>query len=372
MLLDQTLDILTKSAWIFFILVMLIYFVRTLYYQGFGTALQVWVERRTLISFLALLSLTVLSFSLVFVEPQNVGVVVSIVSPEGIREQPERSGLRWIVPFAEEIYMYPIYWQTYTMSATPLEGQEIGDDSIIARTYDGQEVIIDCTVIFRLETEQAVRIHIDWQNRYIEDFIRPYLRGIVRTEVSQFTIDEINSFKRRDLEARLDDLLREELASKGFVLDKFVLRNISYSDIYAASVEQKQVALQQITQTEYQASQIQALAQGEAARQIIAANAEATAIAIVSLAEAEALQRIAAAVANNPDLLTYEYISKIAPGVQVMLLPSDNPFILNVPNLSGTMTPTPTPTSLLTPTPTPTLTPTPTITPTAVLPQSEP
>ena len=373
MLLDQTLDILMKGTWIIFILVLLVYFIRTLFQQGFVAALRIWIERRVLLWFFALLALTVLSMSLVFVEPQNVGVIVSIVSPEGIREQPERSGLRWIVPFAEEMHIYPIFWQTYTMSGKPLEGQEIGDDSIVARTYDGQEVIIDCSVIFRLETEQAVQIHIDWQSRYIEDFIRPYVRGIVRTEVSQFTIDEVNSFKRRDLETHLDELLREELSNKGFVLDRFLLRNITFSPVYAASVEQKQVALQEITETQHRANQIRELAQGEASKQIISAGAEATSIAIVAEAEAEALRKIAAAVADNPDLLTYEYISKLSPNVQVMLVPSENPFIFNLPDLNSSIlgtTATPTPGGEAEPTSTPT--PTPTITPTAVPPQASP
>lgn len=334
MLLDQTLTILTTGSWILFILVLVIYFSQTFFQQGFRAATGVLAERQVLFSFLILMGLTALSLSLVFIEPQNVGVVVSIVSPDGIREQPERSGVRWIVPFAEEVYSYPIFWQTYTMSGKPLEGEQVGDDSILARTYDGQEVIIDCSLIFRVETEQVVRIHVDWQNRYIEDFIRPYVRGIVRTEVSQFTIDEINSFKRRDLEARLDELLRQELSDKGFVLDKFLLRNIAFTPVYAQSIEDKQVALQEITKSQYAADQVRQLAQGEADKQVIYANAEATAIAIVSEAEAKALRIIAKAVKDNPDLLTHEYISKLAPNVRVMLLPSESPFILDVPDIN--------------------------------------
>ncbi len=337
MLLDQTLDILTKSVWIFFAVVITIYFLRVLFEEGFSEAFAALGDRRILLSLIGVLAITAISLSLVFIEPQNVGVVVSVVQPEGIREDPQRSGVRFIVPFAEQLYSYPIYWQTYTMSGKPLEGQNIGDDSIVARTFDGQEVIIDCSVIFRLETEQVVRIHIDWQDRYIEDFVRPYVRGIVRTEVSQFTIDEINSFKRRDLETRLDELLREELASKGFVLDKFLLRNIAFSNLYAQSVEEKQVALQDITQREYQAEQIRQIAQGTADEIEIAAQAEANAIGLVSAAEALALQRIAEAVADNPDLLTYEYINKLSPNLRVMLVPSDNPYILNLPNVDEAM-----------------------------------
>ena len=38
-----------------------------------------------------------------------------------------------IIPLAEEVHTYPIFWQTYTMSAKPNEGAQKGDDSIAAR-----------------------------------------------------------------------------------------------------------------------------------------------------------------------------------------------------------------------------------------------
>lgn len=93
----------------------------------------------------------------------------------------------------EDMAIYPIYWQTYTMSSSLTEGDTLGDDSIRARTSDGQEVRLDTSVIFRINTDQAVLVHIDWQARYIQDFIRPIVRGVVRTQVSQFTVKEVNS-----------------------------------------------------------------------------------------------------------------------------------------------------------------------------------
>ncbi len=336
MLLDQSIGLTVRAGWIIFIAVMLFLSLRAFFQDGFREVAQLWGRRRTVGTIGALLLLSLFSSSLVFVAPQNVGVVVSLMADDGTRERPSRSGLRWLVPLAEEMIIYPIYWQTYTMSLRPLEGNRTGDDAVIARTSDGQEVIIDLSVVFRLEVNQVIRIHIDWQNRYIEDFIRPYIRGIVRTEVSQFTIDEINSFKRRDLETRLDQLLREELEDKGFILDRFLLRNITFSGIYAASVEQKQVAFQQIIQARYEAERIRELASGKADEAVIAANAEATVQVVIANAEAEALQVVAGAINEQDDLLTYEYINKISPNVRVMLLPNDNPLILNLPDLEAT------------------------------------
>jgi hypothetical protein len=40
-------------------------------------------------------------------------------------------------------------------------------------------------------------------------------------------------------------------------------------------------------------------------------------------------------------MLLYQYINRLAPGIQVMLVPNDNPYLLTLPTLP---TPTPEPT----------------------------
>jgi hypothetical protein len=74
---------------------------------------------------------------------------------------------------------------------------------------------------------------------------------------------------------------------------------------------------------------------------------------IQAKAEAEALNLIAAIIKANPDLLTYQYINKLAPGIQVMLVPNNMPYLLPLPSLG----PTQTTSGVLLPTPTPTVNP---------------
>jgi len=345
-MIDQVLNLMALIAWAWFVLVVALLIVRGFQAGGVRSAVKMFVSWRVAIALLIAVSLSLLSASLVFIEPQEVGVVISIVSPNGYREQPLRSGLHVIVPLAEKVIRYPIYWQTYTMSTEPFEGTKAGNDAISARTSDGQSVYVDSTVIYRIDASEAVRVHIDWQKRYIDDFIRPVMRGIIRTEVSQFTADEVNSSKRKNLEENLGELLRQAFTENGFVLDRFLLRNISFSGAYSTAIEQKQVAEQEQQQREYQAEQMRKLAAGErdrlkieaegrASAVVIEANAQATAIVVKANADAAALEVIKKALDQDPTLLTYRYIEKIAPGIQVMLLPSNNPLILPLPDLFG-------------------------------------
>lgn len=321
---DRLIDIVAWVAWIVFAIYTLDIFIRTLWTSGFVPALIELFSFRVLLPLVAVAVLSVVSLAVIFIQPQEVGVVISVTTPGGIRPQPLRPGLHWLIPFMERGVRYPTYWQTYTMSSAPEEGQQLGDDSIRARTSDGQEVRMDCSVIFRIDVEQAVLIHTDWQNRYIEEFVRPVIRGLVRTQVSQFKVNEVNSSARKDLEAALTTMLSAEFNDKGLVLDQFLLRDITFSPEYAASIEEKQIALEGQQQSEYEAEQIRNLALGRADATEIEARAQARALTLI----AESLER-------NPDLLTYRYIEKLAPNIRVMLVPNNSPFLLPLPDLEG-------------------------------------
>jgi regulator of protease activity HflC (stomatin/prohibitin superfamily) len=384
-MLDQLLNFVSITAWILFAVFVGFTVVRAFQYGGLQEGIRSLGRPWIIISFLLVMSISLLSASLVFLEPQETGVVISIVSPDGYRQQPLRSGLHWIVPLAERVQRYPIYWQNFTMSTDPLEGSKVGNDAIAARTSDGQAVYVDSSIIYRLDPNEVIRVHIDLQDRYVDDFIRPLLRGTIRTEVSQFTAEEVNSSKRKDLEKSLEDQIRQALSDKGFVLDRFLLRNIAFSTQYASAIEQKQIAEQERIQKEYQAEQMRKLAegqrdkykieaQGKADATVLEGEAQAKVILLKAQAQAEALRLLNEILGKNRDLITYQYVEKIAPGIKVMLVPNNNPFILPIPDLglteegvSAGSTVSPTiglPNSFpaggtLTPSPTPTVTPTP-------------
>ena len=302
--------------------------------------------------------LTTVSAGLVFIQPEERGVVISAIDPRGYREQALQPGLRWIIPFFENVVTYPISKLTYTMSIATEEGQVPGDDSVAARTSDGQELLLDASVIYAIDPNSVVQVHIAWQRRYTDELIRPLTRGIIRDAVSQFGVEEVYSLKR----AELNELIRQEmdrrLAENGLLLANFVLRNITFSPEYAASVEQKQIAEQLaqqagfvVEQRRQEAEQARQVAQGRADAVVIDAEGQAKARIIEAEAEKQALELIAEALATNEDLLTYQYINELAPGIQVMLVPSNAPYLLPLPTLEAqtVAVPTPQPTPLPTP-----------------------
>ena len=306
------------------------------------------------------------SSGMVFINPEERGIVISALQPKGYREEALTPGLRWVIPFFESVVTYPISRQTYTMSIAPNEGALKGDDSITARTQDGQELLVDASIIFAIDPNKIINVHIFWKNTYVDNLIRPQARGAIRDVISQYGVQDVVSTKRLEMTDKIRTQLSDKLSENGLVLIDFIVRNLTFSPEYAASVEQKQIAEQQAQQAKFvveskkqEAEQARQIAQGAADAAVIRAKCDADARLIQADAEAKALNLIAGALKGNSDLLSYQYITKLAPNTQVMLLPSNAPFLYPLPGLTGTGgTTTDIPLPITTPTTQPTLAPT--------------
>jgi len=304
-------------------------------------------SRIFLVIVIAVIILGLVSSTIIFVPPDKIGVVVSRITQGGYRREPLYSGLHFVVPLLENVEQYSIARQTYTMSAATSEGQREGDDSIRVRTKDGQEVFMDSSVIYAINPANVVNLHITWQDRYSEELVRPLVRGIIRDAASQYGVEEIVSSKRAELENYITGELTTRLQDNDLVLVDFVLRDIHFSEEYAAAVEQKQIAEQQALQAQFvveqkkqEAEQARQIAQGQADANVIAAKGAAEARVVEAEAEAEANQTIAQSI--TPELVSYLYVVKLSDGVQTIFVPSGNQFILPLPDTTTTQ-PEPTP-----------------------------
>ena len=319
-----------------------------------------------IVAVVAAVALNVLSAGLVFVEPNERGVVITI-REGGVRPVALQPGLRWVIPFAETVVTYSISSQNYTMSIASGEGAVAGDDSVESRTQDLQQIKVDGSVIFKIDPARVIEdIHIRWEGgQYIDRLVRPQSRGVIRQAVSGFTVQQVYAENRADLERLIEEDLRVIFAEGGLILESFVLRNIAVTPEYAAVLEAKQIADQRVLEEENitrqrfeVARQVQITAEGEANAAIaraegektarilraegeaaalkIQAEADAVARELRSIAEAAALLRLGEAIDEYPDVLLLQYIQKLAENITVMLLPSNNPFLLPLPELDGT------------------------------------
>lgn len=292
-----------------------------------------------------------LGAGLVFIDQFESGVVISPLSPGGVRTDSIGPGLHWIFPFIESVERFSIAKQEYTMSGTSNEGARTGNDSVEARSSDGQQVYIDATVRYFANSARIVELRRTWRSEqnYVEAFIRPTTRNIIYNTASRYKVEEIYGVLRAQLQQEIQDQLSAQFEQQGLVLDAFQLRNVTFSPEYAQSIELKQIAQQQseqakllVQKAQQEADQVRATAQGAADAAVTKAKGDA-----------EALRQIAAALKDNPELLMYTYIQKLAPNVGLILLPAggSNPFIIDLKQLKDQFAPAVVPSSGTTLTP---------------------
>jgi len=284
------------------------------------------------------LTLNTLGAGLVFIQPQERGVVISALSGTGYRPEALGPGLHWIMPYAENVVRYSISNQTYTMVAQKTEGKVQGDDSVSARTADGQQVYFDASVIYAANPDKVVKLHIQWQGRYEEEFVRPRARSLIYNRAAQYTVEQIYGSKRTELQQAIQDEISKDLEAQGLTLVQFLLRNISFSPEYATAVEQKQIAQQNAERAKFLVQQ----QEQEAARLRVEAQGIRDAAVTRAEGEAKALLLVADALRNNPDLIQYTYVQKIAPNISVIVLPGGGgggsaPYILDLKQLLESM-----------------------------------
>jgi regulator of protease activity HflC (stomatin/prohibitin superfamily) len=318
-------------AWLGFVGVLVMVFVRASRNQPAKGLISIVIAL-----LVSAILLTSLGAGLVFVEPDQRGVVITI-GKGGILPDALEPGIHWIIPFVQRVELYSIARATYTMATTTGEGNIQGDDSIEARTKDGQQVYIDASVIYAVDPLQLVNLHITWKHTYEDNVVRPIARAAIRDAVSQFGVEEIVSTKRAELEQMISAAISEGLAANNLQMASFLLRNIRFSDEYAAAVEQKQIAEQSAQQAKFvveqkkqEAEQARQTAQGAADAAVIAAQGAAEARLIQAEAEAKANALISQSI--TPELVQYQYVLKLAPGVETIFIPSGNQFILPLPN----------------------------------------
>jgi len=275
---------------------------------------------------------TTLGNSIVIIDAGEVGVVFNVFT--GTKETPLYPGMHVVIPYVNEVYRYSTREQIYTMSLSQAEGEIMGDDSLWSPTKEGLQVGIDSSTRYALDPRKAPYVHNAFRDTYVQVLIRPTIRSIVRHYVSQNTVTDVYGPKRREIQEAIERDMRARFEAEGFLLLSFDIRNVNFTEQYKQAIEQKQIAQQQAEQMQY----VLQREQQEAERKRVEAKGIKDAAIIKAEGEAEALRLISQALKENPSLLTYRYIEKLAPNINVMMIPSSNPFILDLSQIQEQIT----------------------------------
>jgi len=249
----------------------------------------------------------------------HVGVVYD--RGRGVLSEQLPEGLHIKIPLWQVITKMDARTTEYTMSATQGEGEFAnGDDSMTAPTADGQTVTVDATVLFHIDKNLAATLYDTVGVDYIQKIVRPVARGQIRMVISRYTAIDIYSEKRAEAEQAMDTDIKKILAEKGIVLERILLRNITFGTEYARAIEDKQIAQQRIQKAEYERQEAEKVKE----RKIIEAEADAQAIKL----KGEMLK-------TNPQVIQYEFVQKMAGNISWGVLPDNILPLMDLKKLSG-------------------------------------
>ncbi len=148
------------------------------------------------------------------------------------------SGLHFINPFVE-VKTIDVRTQNYTMSGVHDEGDKSGDDAIRVLTSDGLEVIIDLTVLYRVQANDAPRLIRETGLDFRDKIVRPVTRTKIRDNAVYYTAIDLYSVKRDEFQTRIYKTIEDNFKKRGMELEQLLVRNITLPNKVKAAIEEK-------------------------------------------------------------------------------------------------------------------------------------
>jgi len=257
--------------------------------------------------------------ALVTVQAGTVGVVKRL----GAVRQELKPGLHVIVPFIDTVVIFPTLKKTYEASDAPQSSMADYPDIIVsALTSDGQQIKVGLTARFMIEPGKAAWIlqNLGSEREYVEKVVKTEIRGSGRRVPTKFAAYDLYTKKSYEAQQTLFDEIAPKFQANGLILDEIVIRNITFTTEYAKTLEEKQIALENITTEKNKLEQEKIRKE----QKIVAAEGDAKSIEIRQ-----------AALTKNPTIIQWEFVQKLAPNIQWGIMPDKVIPVIDFKGLTG-------------------------------------
>lgn len=281
-----------------------------------------WLRGKKGLAVSALVGIVVIALviqALVTVQAGTVGVVLRL----GAVRQELPPGLHVIVPLIDRVVIFPTLKKTYEASETPQSSEADYPDIIVsALTSDGQQIRIGMTARFMIAPGKAAWIvqNLGTEREYVEKVVKTEIRGSGRRVPTRFAAYDLYTKKSYEAQQALFDEIAPKFEKNGLILDEIVIRNITFTPEYAKTLEEKQIALENITTEKNKLEQEKIRKE----QKIVEAEGDAKSIEIRQ-----------AALTKNPTIIQWEFVQKLAPNVQWGIMPDKVIPVIDFKNMTG-------------------------------------
>ena len=180
---------------------------------------------------------------------------------------------------------------------------------MLAFSSDIQQVNITCTVNYSVDRSTAQELYKTVGENYYNTVMASRIQECTKSVFTRYSAEKLMEV-RNTLSGQIKDLLAPEMKAYGITIASVSVENVDFSDAFTDAVEAKQVAEQNKLRTETEQATQVSVANAEAERRVIVAQADADVAKIQADAAKYAGEKEAemnAKIANSltPDLLTY-------------------------------------------------------------------
>lgn len=242
------------------------------------------------------------------VGPGQVGVKTQFGQ---VQEGTMGPGLHWVIPFVNGVTIFDGRVQAYNF------------EDIEGATRDLQTAGLSGLINFHINADSADDIlqTVGGPGEYAEKVLLRPANTALKEITPQYNASEVIA-KRDEIGQQALERLSTRMERYGIVIDRVSVENIALNEAFLKSVEDKQIAEQNLFKADFERQTV--VKQAEGARDAAITRAEG---------EAEANRLINESLTDN--LLTWRYIDKLAENIKVMLLPSEggSDFILDLKQL---------------------------------------
>lgn len=217
-------------------------------------------------------------------------------------------------------------WQTIV--PVNIQTQKKAYEEIVCFSQETQEVIVNGTVNFYIESTNIQKLYQNIGKDYVQKLIDPRVMQEVKNQTAKYTAVDIAPNREVIRKAVKDTLMNDpELKDNSIIITDFLLENVDFHDEFKNAIEAKQVATQealraaeQIKIEKAKADQAIETARGVAQSEFTKKKAEGDAILYVGQKQAEANALLNKTL--TPELIQLKMIEKLTDKLQIMIVPS--------------------------------------------------
>ena len=206
----------------------------------------------------------------------EVGVLtrkIGFFGKAGVQQETYPPGATYTFPaFITDWHVFNVALQNLSMVQSKTEGDRAERDDIEFKTHDGNDITVDVTVAWRVDTAKTPWIleHVGGSTSEVkENLVRPACRSIVRDVLNTMTSEEFYvSDKRFQKAEEARDKVSKVLGPEGVIVERVILGEHHFHPEYEKVIHDKKLAEQTAERmvSEGHASQQEALRNLETAK----------------------------------------------------------------------------------------------------------